>query len=73
MDKKSFPEDKLDKSFTELLLNNVHDGIYFVDQGELPAIASPLGSVHQLTRRSSMYCPKVLWWMTKQIFKIPLA
>ena len=32
MDKKSFPEDKLDMSFTELLLNNVHDGIYFVDQ-----------------------------------------
>ena len=32
MDKKPFPEDKLDKSFTELLLNNVHDGIYFVDQ-----------------------------------------
>lgn len=32
MDKKSFSKDKIDKNFTEILLNNVHDGIYFVDQ-----------------------------------------
>lgn len=32
MDKKSFPEERIDKNFTEILLNNVHDGIYFVDQ-----------------------------------------
>jgi diguanylate cyclase (GGDEF)-like protein/PAS domain S-box-containing protein len=32
MDKKSFPKEKLDRNFTELLLNNVHDGIYIVDQ-----------------------------------------
>jgi diguanylate cyclase (GGDEF)-like protein/PAS domain S-box-containing protein len=32
LDKKSFSEEKLDKNFTEILLNNVHDGIYFVDQ-----------------------------------------
>ncbi len=32
MEKKSFPEESIDKKFTEILLNNVHDGIYFVDQ-----------------------------------------
>lgn len=31
MEKKSFSEDKIDKNFTEILLNNVQDGIYFVD------------------------------------------
>ncbi len=30
--KKTFSEEKIDKSFTEHLLNNVHDGVYFVDQ-----------------------------------------
>jgi diguanylate cyclase (GGDEF)-like protein/PAS domain S-box-containing protein len=32
MKKKPFPEEKFDKSFTEVLLDNVHDGIYIVDQ-----------------------------------------
>jgi len=32
MEKKSFSRDNIDKHFTEILLNNVHDGIYFVDQ-----------------------------------------
>jgi diguanylate cyclase (GGDEF)-like protein/PAS domain S-box-containing protein len=32
LEKKSFSRDKIDKNFTEILLNNVHDGIYFVDQ-----------------------------------------
>jgi diguanylate cyclase (GGDEF)-like protein/PAS domain S-box-containing protein len=32
MEKKPFPEEKFDKSFTELLLHNVHDGIYIVDR-----------------------------------------
>ena len=31
MEKKPFSEDRVDKNFTEILLNNVHDGIYFVD------------------------------------------
>ena len=31
MEKKPFPEEKFDKSFTEVLLHNVHDGIYIVD------------------------------------------
>lgn len=31
MRKKSFPEELLDQNFTEILLNNIHDGIYFVD------------------------------------------
>jgi diguanylate cyclase (GGDEF)-like protein/PAS domain S-box-containing protein len=30
--KKSFPEEKVNKKFTEILLNHVQDGIYFVDQ-----------------------------------------
>jgi diguanylate cyclase (GGDEF)-like protein/PAS domain S-box-containing protein len=30
--KNSFSRDKIDKNFTEILLNNVHDGIFFVDQ-----------------------------------------
>lgn len=29
--KDSFTRDSIDKNFTELLLNNIHDGIYFVD------------------------------------------
>jgi diguanylate cyclase (GGDEF)-like protein/PAS domain S-box-containing protein len=32
LDKKSLSDEKLDKNFTEILLNNVHDGVYFVDQ-----------------------------------------
>jgi diguanylate cyclase (GGDEF)-like protein/PAS domain S-box-containing protein len=32
LEKKSFPEEKVDKKFTEILLNHVQDGIYFVDQ-----------------------------------------
>jgi diguanylate cyclase (GGDEF)-like protein/PAS domain S-box-containing protein len=32
LEKKSFPEEKVDKRFTEILLNHVQDGIYFVDQ-----------------------------------------
>ncbi|UCE40044.1 MAG: sensor domain-containing diguanylate cyclase [Candidatus Aminicenantes bacterium] len=31
MKKKSFSDDNIDKNFTGILLNNVHDGIYFVD------------------------------------------
>jgi diguanylate cyclase (GGDEF)-like protein/PAS domain S-box-containing protein len=29
---KTFPEEKIDISLTEALLNNIHDGVYFVDQ-----------------------------------------
>lgn len=32
MGKKAFSEETLDNSFTETLLNNVHDGVFFVDQ-----------------------------------------
>jgi diguanylate cyclase (GGDEF)-like protein/PAS domain S-box-containing protein len=32
LEKKSFSRNNIDKNFTEILLNNVHDGIYFVDQ-----------------------------------------
>lgn len=32
MKKNKFPEDIIDKSFTETLLNNIHDGVYFVDK-----------------------------------------
>ena len=32
MHKKPFPEEIIDKSFTEILLNNVHDGVFFVDK-----------------------------------------
>jgi diguanylate cyclase (GGDEF)-like protein/PAS domain S-box-containing protein len=32
LEKKPFPEDRIGKNFTEILLNHVNDGIYFVDQ-----------------------------------------
>jgi diguanylate cyclase (GGDEF)-like protein/PAS domain S-box-containing protein len=32
LEKNSFPENNIDKNFTEVLLNNIHDGIYFVDR-----------------------------------------
>jgi diguanylate cyclase (GGDEF)-like protein/PAS domain S-box-containing protein len=32
LEKKPFPEEKLNESFTEILLNNIQDGVYFVDQ-----------------------------------------
>ena len=32
MGKKAFSEESIDNSFTEILLNNVHDGVFFVDQ-----------------------------------------
>ena len=32
LNKKKFPEEIIDKSFTEILLNNIHDGVYFVDK-----------------------------------------
>ncbi len=32
MKKNPFPEDIIDKTFTETLLNNIHDGVYFVDK-----------------------------------------
>lgn len=32
MEKNPFPEEKLNTSFTEILLNNIQDGVYFVDQ-----------------------------------------
>ncbi len=32
MGDKAFPEEKIDISLTETLLNNVHDGVFFVDQ-----------------------------------------
>jgi len=31
LEKKSFSEEHVDKNFTEILLNNIRDGIYFVD------------------------------------------
>jgi diguanylate cyclase (GGDEF)-like protein/PAS domain S-box-containing protein len=32
LDKDSFSGEKIDRNFTEILLNNIHDGIFFVDQ-----------------------------------------